>query len=111
MVRLIHFNTFSVSIDNSKIDMTCNRGIIFTATISFLFGIAERRGSMFNARTTDECKWGEWGQCSESCGNGFMERVRMNTAGQSGKENCNDLPKEKKRCQLRNNNCEGTHTT
>ena len=69
---------------------------------------------MFNALTRNGCswsQWGDWGQCSESCGNGFMERVRMNTAGQSGKENCNDLPKEKKRCQLRNNNCEGTHTT
>jgi len=66
---------------------------------------AERRGSMLNARKTSECtKWGEWGQCSESCGNGFMERVCINTAGQSGKES--GLPNETKRCQIRNNNCE-----
>jgi len=66
---------------------------------------AERRGSMLNARATNECscsKWGEWGQCSESCGNGFMERVCINTAGQSGKDNC----KETKVCQIRNNICE-----
>ena len=40
MVSLIHFNTLRVSIDNStniEIYMTCNRGIIFTVTISFLF--------------------------------------------------------------------------
>jgi len=67
--------------------------------------IAERRGSMLNARTTNECtKWGEWGQCSESCGNGIIERVCINTAGKSGKES--GLPKETKRCQIRNNNCE-----
>ena len=65
---------------------------------------------MFNARTTNECsKWGEWGQCSESCGKGFMERVCINADGQSGKET--GLPKETKRCQIRDNNCEGTHTT
>jgi len=68
--------------------------------------IAERQDSMFNARTTNECSWSKWGECSESCGNGFMERVRINTAGQSGKEKCNGLPKETKRCQIRNNNCE-----
>ena len=59
-------------------------------------------------------KWSDWGQCSESCGNGFMFRVRNNTAGQSGKESCIGLPKETKRCQIRNNNCDplpGTHTT
>jgi len=67
--------------------------------------LAERRGSMFNARTTNECtKWGEWGQCSESCGNGFMERACINTAGKSGKESV--LPKETKKCTIRNNNCE-----
>ena len=62
---------------------------------------------MFNALTTNECsKWGEWGQCSESCGNGFMERVCTNTAGQSGKESSISVPKETKRCQIRKNNCE-----
>ena len=72
---------------------------------------------MFNALTRKECswsQWGDWGQCSESCGNGFMERFRSNTAGQSGKENCIGVPKETKRCQIRNNNCEplpGNHTT
>ena len=65
---------------------------------------------MFNARTTNECtKWGEWGQCSESCGNGFIERVCINTAGKSGK--VSGLPKETKSCTIRNNNCEGNHTT
>ena len=37
MVSLIHFSTFNVSIDNSKIDMMCNRGIISIVTILFLF--------------------------------------------------------------------------
>ena len=69
---------------------------------------------MFKALTTNECSWSKWGQCSESCGNGFMERVRTNTAGKSGKDSCMGLPKETKRCQIRNNNCEplpGNHTT
>merc|ERR1712198_541171 len=35
-----------------------------------------------------------------------MERVRKNTAGQSGKESCLGLPQERKRCKIRNNNCE-----
>jgi len=69
--------------------------------------IVERGGSMFNSRTTNECSWSKWSECSESCGNGFMERVRTNTAGKSGKDNCIGLPKETKRCQIRNNNCEG----
>merc|ERR1712133_49686 len=68
--------------------------------------IVEREGSMFNSRTTNECSWSKWSECSESCGNGFMERVRTNTAGKSGKDNCIGLPKETKRCQIRNNNCE-----
>ena len=72
---------------------------------------------MFNALTRNECswsQWGDWGQCSESCGNGFMVRTRSNTTGQSGKESCNGLSTEKKRCQIRTNNCEplpGTHTS
>jgi len=68
--------------------------------------IAERGGSIINSRKTNECSWSKWSECSESCGSGFMERVRTNTAGKAGKENCIDLPKETKRCQIRNNNCE-----
>jgi len=71
--------------------------------------IAERRGSMLNARTTKECSWnnwGVWGPCSESCGHGFMERVRTNKAGKSDKKDCIGLAKETKSCQIRNNNCE-----
>merc|ERR1712198_57835 len=68
--------------------------------------IAERGGSIINSRKTNECSWSKWSECSESCGSGFMERVRTNTAGKSGKENCIDLPKETKRCQIRNNNCD-----
>jgi len=64
--------------------------------------IAEGGGSMFNSRTTNECSWSKWSECSESCGNGFEERVCTNTAGQSGK----GLHKETRRCQIRNNNCE-----
>ena len=80
-------------------------------------GLAERPGLMLALLTTNECnwsKWGEWGQCSESCGNGFRERVRTNTTGQSGKDSCTGLRKEKKRCQIRNNHCEplsGTQIT
>merc|ERR1712126_385158 len=68
--------------------------------------IAERQDSMFNARASNDCSWSKWGECSESCGYGFMERVRINTAGKSGKENCVGLPKERKSCQVRKNNCE-----
>jgi len=64
--------------------------------------IAEGGGSMFNSRTTNECSWSKWSECSESCGNGFVERVCTNTAGKSGK----GLHKETKRCQIRDNNCE-----
>merc|ERR1712136_418518 len=62
--------------------------------------IAERQDSMFNARVANDCSWSKWSECSESCGYGFMERV------QSGKENCAGLPKERKSCQVRKNNCE-----
>jgi len=68
--------------------------------------IAEKQSSIFNSRTTNECSWSKWSECSESCGNGFIERARINTAGKSGKENCIGLPKETKRCQERTNNCE-----
>ena len=91
--------------------MTFNRGIIFTVPISFYLEIAEKQSSIFKSRTTNECSWSKWSECSESCGNGFMERVRINTAGKSGKDNCIGLPKETKRCQIRNNNCEGNHAT
>merc|ERR1712136_608874 len=64
--------------------------------------IAEGGGSIFNSRTTNECSWSKWSECSESCGNGFVERVCTNTAGKSGK----GLHKETKRCQIRDNNCE-----
>merc|ERR1712198_565588 len=55
--------------------------------------IAERQDSMFNARATNDCN-SKWSECSESCGYGFMERV------------CAGLPKERKSCQVRKNNCE-----
>jgi len=54
--------------------------------------IAERKDSMFNARATKDCS--KWSECSESCGYGFMVRV------------CGGLPKERKSCQVRKNNCE-----
>merc|ERR1712126_795204 len=54
--------------------------------------IAERKDSMSNARATKDCS--KWSECSESCGYGFMERV------------CVGLPKERKSCQVRKNNCE-----
>ena len=64
---------------------------------------------MVNLITTDACnwsKWGEWGQCSKSCGHGFRERVRTNTTWQSGKRTCTGLRKERTRCQVGNYNCE-----
>ena len=66
---------------------------------------------MFNARTTNDCSWSKWSECSETCGYGFMERVRIKKAGQSGEENCIGIPNERKSCQIRKNKCEGTHTT
>ena len=51
----------------------------------YIFGIAAR----------DDCsEWGEWGQCSESCGTGFRERI------------CKEGNKEREKCQARSNNCE-----
>jgi len=66
--------------------------------------IAERQGSMLNARTANVCRcrdWGKFGPCSESCGSGFTERICTNTTG-----HCNGLPKETVGCQMRTNNCE-----
>ena len=73
-------------------------------TISLHAEIAGRNLKIM-AQTTNawNCsKWGEWGQCSESCGKGFRERVRA--IGEVDVPSC--LLKERKRCQIRNNNCE-----
>merc|ERR1712136_295331 len=72
--------------------------------------IAEGMEAKVHNNTEDslDCKWkkwSNWGPCSESCGNGFMVRVRNNTAGQSGKETCIGSNKETKKCQIRYNNC------
>ena len=58
------------------------------------------------ARATNHCIWGKWGQCSESCGNGFRERVLSNTDGVSCEENIDGLRKQREKCRIRNNNCE-----
>merc|ERR1711872_1061153 len=48
---------------------------------------------------SDDCsEWGEWGQCSESCGHGFRERICPIKYGPGLKDTEN--------CQARNNNCE-----
>lgn len=79
-----------------------NRGITIFVTISLPAEISGRNSKIM-AQTTNawNCsKWGDWGQCSESCGKGFRERVRAKIDESS----C--LLKERKQCQIRNNNCE-----
>jgi len=112
MISILHksfaYEEYELDAKNNKltIDLNVNININGSKTKEKPSEIDEGRGLMFKALTTNECSWSKWGQCSESCGNGFMERVRTNTAGKSGKDSCMGLPKETKRCQIRNNNCE-----
>ena len=64
---------------------------------------------MIKPRTTNDCnesKWGEWGQCPESCGKGFRMRVLINKDGTPCEESSTGVSKEKEICQIRKINCE-----
>ena len=64
---------------------------------------------MIKPRTTNDCnesKWGDWGQCSESCGKGFRMRVLINKDGTPCEESSTGVRKEKEICQIRKINCE-----
>ena len=58
------------------------------------------------AQTTNDCTWGKWGQCSESCGNGFRERVLTKTDGTPCQKSFTGPHKETEICQIRSINCE-----
>ena len=73
--------------------------------ISFV-GIAEEGKLKIKARASNDCIWGKWGQCSESCGYGFRERVLLNADRASCKENFAGQRKQTEKCRVRNNNCE-----
>jgi len=51
-------------------------------------------------------QWGEWSQCSESCGTGFKVRSRAKTGVKSVDGTRTGKDEEREECRIRNNHCE-----
>jgi len=92
--------------DKIAIELNVNININGSKIKEIAPGIAEEGKLKIKARASNDCIWGKWGQCSESCGYGFRERVLLNADSASCKENFVGLPKQTEKCRIRNNNCE-----
>ena len=71
-----------------------------------LIEIAEERSLKIKSQTTNDCDWGEWGQCSKRCGNGFRKRVLTKKDGKPYEESFVGLSKEREISKIREINCE-----
>ena len=97
-----------------QIGMILNKGVTTVETLFLHIEIAEARSLQIKTQTTNDCtgsKWGKWGQCSESCGKGFRERVLTKADGTPCEKSYTGPRKEKEICEIRSINCEAISGT